>query len=145
MQEHQQPPHPTPRVIVTHPGDTTPHSKRNVVVRNPLIPRRLLSRLRPLRRPRHRHRPRARALTTIPAAPAEQDHLLGNHLREVLLLPVFVVVAARLEPALHINLLALEQVIGDILLPPENDVRPVGLFLPFTRLLVLPPPLRRDG
>jgi hypothetical protein len=43
-----------------------------------------------------------------------------------------------LQAAFDVNLLALRQIVGEILLSPKNDVVPVGFFLPLPALLVLP-------
>ena len=79
------------------------------------------------------------------AAAAEQNHVIGHHFGGINLLTVLVVVAPRLQAAFDVNLLAFRQILTDIFLPPENHIRPVRLFLPFSCLLILPAPAGCDG
>src|SRR5258708_32717647 len=87
----------------------------------------------------------ARAGGGFTGAAAEQDHILGNHFGEVLFLAVFIVVTAGVQAAFHVNLLAFEEVVGEVLGLPEDHVMPVGFLFPFSRLLVLPAPAGGDG
>ena len=78
------------------------------------------------------------AAATTRAASAQQNHVLGHHLGRVNLLAVLIFIAARMQPAFHVNLLALGQGLRQVLRAPQDHVGPVGVFLPFAGLLVLP-------
>src|SRR5208282_1107186 len=73
------------------------------------------------------------------ATVAQQNQFVTDHFSEILLLPILFV-AACLQTALYIDLFALQQVVGDVLGPPENAVVPVSFFLPLAALLVFPAP-----
>src|SRR5581483_6036328 len=83
----------------------TAASERDVVVRDSLVEARLFrsrSLLRTLLRgTRHRHRLlvkiRGSAASSVPAAIAQQDHVVGHHFRDPLLLAFFIVVTAGLQ------------------------------------------------
>src|SRR3954453_5319994 len=78
------------------------------------------------------------SLSGIAAAPPEQNDFVRHDLCRVHLFAVFVVVAASLEAALDVDLLTFHKVVGQILLPPDNHVGPVGFFLPLIRRLIFP-------
>ena len=59
------------------------------------------------------------------AAAAKQQNVLGDDVGRVDLLAVLVIVAAGLETALHVDLLALREIVGEIFLAPDCDIRPV--------------------
>src|SRR6185436_7652751 len=79
------------------------------------------------------------------ATAAQQDQVVGDDLRGVALIAVLILPTTRLDAAFNVDLLALGQVRGDVLGTPQDDVVPVGLFLPLAGLLVLPAPGRGDG
>ncbi len=72
------------------------------------------------------------------AAAAEEDDFIGNDVGGVDFFAVFVVVTAGLQAAFDIDLLALGQVVGELVLTPDSDVGPVGFFLEFVGCLVFP-------
>ena len=75
---------------------------------------------------------------TTSTGTTQEDQVRGHNFRDVALVAVFIVIAAVLNAAFDVNLLAFREVGGDVFRAPEHDVVPVGLFLPLTRLLVLP-------
>ena len=80
----------------------------------------------------------------VAAAATEQHQIIAHDFSEVLLLSVLFV-AARLQTALDVNLLALLQVVGNILRAPDGAVVPVRLFLPLAGLLIFPAAIGGDG
>ena len=77
---------------------------------------------------------------TIAAACAatQQDQVLSiaDHFGEVFLLPFLVLVTAGFETAFQVDLLTLEQEIGDVFGTPHDDIVPVRDVLPLAGLLV---------
>src|SRR5580704_9175832 len=69
---------------------------------------------------------------------AKQDYFIRDHFGGPDLLAVLIVVAARIQPTLNINLGALQQIRRDILSTPEHDVGPIGFFFPIARCLIFP-------
>src|SRR5689334_644741 len=111
----------------------SPASEGNVVVRDPWVKMRLgcggLGPLRsgcgwPLRASRHRCHALVELVrssaTHVAAAAAKQNHFLCHHFRNPLLLAIFIVVASGAQAPLDVHLLALRQVICDILTAPED-------------------------
>jgi hypothetical protein len=70
--------------------------------------------------------------------------LVGNAIWEAFF-AVFVVVTARVQAAFHVNLLAFEEVVGEVLGLPEDHVMPIRFLFPFSRLFVFPAPAGGDG
>src|ERR1039458_6554498 len=69
---------------------------------------------------------------------AQKHEVLADDFGGVDLLAILIVVASGFQPAFHVDLLALKQVVGDVFRPPVFHAVPVGLFLPLSGLLVLP-------
>src|SRR5437588_8373444 len=59
------------------------------------------------------------------AAAAKQNQFVANNFREVLLLPVLVIVAAGRQPSFDVYLLAFQQVIRQIFGSPQQAVVPI--------------------
>src|SRR5581483_2765073 len=70
------------------------------------------------------------------AGAAQQNHRVRDHLRDPVLHAVLLI-APRLQPALHIDLLPFLEVLRDLLPAPEHDAGPVGLLFPLARALIL--------
>src|ERR1039458_5056190 len=69
---------------------------------------------------------------------AQKHEVLADDFGGVDLLAILIVVASGFQPAFHVDLLALKQVVGAFFRPPVFHAVPVGLFLPLSGLLVLP-------
>ncbi len=76
------------------------------------------------------------------ATAAQQDHIVGDHFGGPHLFAFFVVVAARLDAAFDVHLLAFGEIGRDVLSAPQDHVGPVGFFLPLARLLIFPAAVR---
>src|SRR5262245_27350691 len=84
------------------------------------------------------HRPRSVATAATTTAPAEELHPLPDDLGDVALVALFVVVLARADRALDEHLPALGEVLpaGLRLLPPDDDVVPLGALLALAVVVV---------
>src|SRR5262249_51964148 len=70
------------------------------------------------------------AAAGIPAA-AKQDDVIADDFRHVPFLAVLVIPTAGLHAAFDVNLLALQEIVGEVLAAPKYAVVPLGFLFPF--------------
>jgi len=79
----------------------------------------------------------AAATFTITTAATEEHDLIGDYFCGVTLVAIFVIVAASLDAAFDVDLLAFGEVLGNAFVLEENDVGPIGFVLPLACGVVL--------
>ena len=69
-------------------------------------------------RPRHRRRLGELTATGAVAAAAQQNEIIANHFGRISLLAILIFPTSSLQTTFNVNLLAFEQIVGDILGAP---------------------------
>src|SRR5208283_140213 len=86
-----------------------------------------------------------RRLAARAALAAGQDDVIHDDFRGVSFLAILVVPTAGSEAAFDVDLLALGQIRGQVLIAPQGDIVPVGLIFPIAGLRVLDAPVGGQG